>query len=478
MRLAWVWMVACALACGDDDGGADSGTDSGRDAPMTDTNGEDAPEQDGGEDAAVDSSSPDAMPPEACALPAPIDEDVTYDNTLYVAVGGSGDGSEGDPFGDIEQAVAAAGPSTRIVVREGTYDAVGSISPQGEEGRPIKIEGEGDVIIDAGGSGNTGWSMSDPRYVVIEGFTIMNSGVHGMNIDDGGTYETPGEFLVLRDITIPSAGSGGNNDCIKMSGIDDFWVLNSDVAGCDRGEIIDMVGCHRGVIANNAFASPVGNGVQAKGGSSDTIVANNVFTDIPGRAVNAGGSTGLEFFRPIDAPFEAARIRVVSNLFIRGGTESGTPIAFVGCDACEFLNNTVIEPSGWMARILQETVDARFVPSRDGVFANNIVVVNIADLRSWFNVGTNTAPDTFRFTNNLWFALDDDGFTGPLYSGGIPNGMNDIVLDPMMVDRAGGDYRLMDESPAIGAGTDVGVLPPDLDAMCYDDPPTLGAYTR
>lgn len=471
--------LVLALACGDDDGDADGGrNDSAVDAPGVDAPGVDAPGVDApGVDApGLDASRPDAMPPEACALPDPIDTDVTFETTLYVEVGGSGDGSEGDPFGDIEQAVAAAGPSTRIIVRAGTYDRVGSISPQGEEGRPIKIEAEGDVTIDAGGGGNTGWSMSDPRWVVIEGFRIINSGVHGMNIDDGGSYDTPGEFLVLRDITIPSAGSGGNNDCIKMSGIDDFWVLNSDVAGCDRGEIIDMVGCHRGVIANNAFASPVGNGVQAKGGSSDTIVANNVFTDIPGRAVNAGGSTGLEFFRPIDAPFEAARIRVIANLFVRGGTDSGAPIAFVGCDACEFLNNTVIEPTTWIARILQESADARFVPSRNGLFANNIIVMNVADIRAWFNVGGNTAPETFTFTNNLWFALDDSGFSGPVYSDGIPAGTNDIIQDPAMVDYAGGNYRVMSGSPADAAGADVGPLPPDLDAECYGDPPTLGAY--
>lgn len=473
------------MACGDDSGatrdasadaaGRDSGErDSGSDAGERDAGGDVGERDAGGRDAGGRDSGAGTDAGAACAFPAPFDEGATYARTLYVQAGSDGDGTEASPFGDIEDAAAVATPGTRVLVRAGTYDRVRSISPQGSAAEPIKFEAEGEVIID--GTDNTGWSMSDARYVVVEGFTIRDASVHGMNLDDGGSYDTPAEFVVLRDITIPSAGSGGNNDCIKMSGVDNFWILESDVAGCNRGEIVDMVGCHDGVIANSRFAAPVGNGVQAKGGSSDTLVTGNVFEDIPGRGVNAGGSTGLEFFRPIDAPHEAARIRVVANLFLRGGTESGAPIAFVGCDACEFLNNTVIEPQGWIARILQETTGDRFVPSREGRFANNLIVVNVDDLRTWFNVGGGTAPETFRFETNLWFALDRDDFTGPTYAGGIPDGVEDVVMDPQLVDRAGGDYRLSAGSPAAAAGSDVGALPPDLSGRCFQDPPAIGGY--
>ncbi len=470
--------LAVALACGDDDaGGADGGV---RDATTRDATPTDAPSRDTSIDARSDGGANDAATPSACRLPPPIDEGVTYERTLYVEAGATGgDGSAERPFGDIEEAADVATPGTRVVVRAGTYDHVESISPQGQEGRPIKFEAEGDVVIDTG-SGNTGWAMSDARYVVVEGFTIRNAGVHGMNIDDGGSFDTPGQWLVFRRLRIPSAGSGGNNDCIKLSGIDDFWVLDSDVAGCNRGEIIDMVGCHRGVIAGNRFSSPVGNGVQAKGGSSDTIITGNVFTDIPGRGVNAGGSTDLDYFRPADAPYEAARIRVVANLFVRGGTESGAPIAFVGCDGCSFVNNTVVEPSTWIARILQESADARFVPSRDGLFANNVVLVDTSNLRTFFNVGSGTAPETFTFANNLWFALDQGAdWSGPDYTGtSIPTGTDELIqVDPRMVDPPGEDYRLQPDSPARGAGIDPGFpLPPDLDGSCYAAPPTLGAW--
>ena len=414
-----------------------------------------------------------------CPLPAPIDTGVTWERTLHVATTGSaaGDGSSGAPFATINQAAAAATPGTRILVQPGTYGPVSLNGLMGEAGRPVAIVADGEVIVDAAGAG-TPIRMSDPAYVVLEGLTLSGASVHGMNIDDGGSYDTPAHHLVLRNLTIAGAGSGGNNDCIKLSGVDDFWVLDSDVSGCNRGEIIDMVGCHRGVISGNYFHDTVGNGVQTKGGSADTLIHGNVFERIPGRAVNAGGSTGEPYFRPIDAPHEAARIRIIGNVFYQNGVNSGAAVAYVGCDGCVFAQNTVVEPRSWVARILQESTGSRFIPSRNGLFVNNLVVLDTGDLRTFVNVGPGTAPETFTFANNLWFAPDEGlGWSGPSYCCGIEETEAIIQQDPLMVDRAGGDYRLATNSPVRGTGRAVpGDVPPDLDGRCYADPPTLGAF--
>jgi len=423
----------------------------------------------------------DAGPPSGdCALPPPFDEGVAYSTTLHVATDGTaaGPGTAAAPFDTIRGAIDAAGPGTRILVAAGTYAPTRLDGVTGEADAPIAIVADGEVILDGGGSA-TPLAMSDPRYVVLEGLTLANAGVHGMNIDDGGSYDTPAHHVVLRDITVPGAGSGGNNDCIKLSGLDDFWIEGSALSACDRGEAVDMVGCHRGVIHGNDVREVVGNGIQTKGGSSDVLIHGNRFTDIPGRAVNAGGSTGLEFFRPDDAPHEAANIRVIANLFVDVGAESGAPVAFVGCDGCVVANNTIIRPQTWVARILQETTGARFVPSRDGRFVNNLVVLNTGDLRTFVNVGGGTAPETFVFGHNLWWALDEDAsWGGPTYPGGLPAEMDSVIQrDPGLTDLAGGDYRPSPGGPAEAAGEALASgAYPDFDGRCFADPPSLGAY--
>ena len=371
----------------------------------------------------------------------------------------------------LREAARRATPGTRVRVAAGEY-GITRTDVQGEAGAPIAFVADGEVVIAA--REGTGWSMSDGAFVVIEGFTIRDAAIHGMNLDDGGDYATPAHHIVLRNLTIRDAGSGGNNDCIKMSGVDDFWIEGSDVAGCDRGEIVDMVGCHRGVIRGNTFADAVRNGVQTKGGSADVRIHGNRFRRIPGRAVNAGGSTGLEFFRPLDAPYEAARIAVVANVIEDGGEESGAAVAFVGCDACLAAHNVILRPRGWVARILQESTQDRFVPSRDGRFVNNLVVLDTTQLRSFLNVGTGTAPETFVFGHNLWFATNEGAsWGGPTLGGGVPAEEGSLVqVDPALDAEA----RPGAGNAAYGAGRALSETFPDLAGRCYATPPSIGAF--
>lgn len=411
----------------------------------------------------------------------PFDVGVTYERTLHVSTSGrpAGDGSPDAPFDSIRTATRHATPGTRILVQPGTYSGSTNLSGlRGEPGRPIAIVAAGAVVLDAAGA-TTVLTGSDLKYVVIEGFTLRGAAAHGINLDDGDSYDTPAEFLVLRRLTIPGTGSGGNNDCIKLSGVDRFFVLDSNVSGCNRGEIIDMVGCHEGLIAGNYFHDTVASGVQTKGGSADILIHRNVFADIPGRAVNAGGSTGLAFLRPANATFEAARIRILSNIFVRNGAMSGASVAYVGCDGCVFAQNTVIEPRSYVVRILQESLDPRFVPSRNGLFVNNLVVLKPGDLRTFVSVGAGTAPDTFIFGSNLWYALDRGAdWAGPTYPNEIPPETGAVIQrDPAFINRLGGDYHLSPGSPAVGAGRVLDFnLAPDFDGWRWAAPPAIGAF--
>lgn len=201
-----------------------------------------------------------------------------------------------------------------------------------------------------------------------------------------------------------------------------------------------------------------------KGGSSDNLVTRNWFENAGPRGVNMGGSTGLEFFRPIDAKFEAARIVVSANVFIGGDT----PLAYVGCDECTAANNTILRPVRWAARILQETVDAsRFVPSRKGKFVNNVVIVTTGISAETINVGANTEPASFVFSNNLWFHTSSPTFrpTLPVMETAAVYG------DPLLAGAS--DAHLAAGSPAIGKGA--AAMGADYDGKCWKAPPAIGA---
>jgi hypothetical protein len=215
--------------------------------------------------------------------------------------------------------------------------------------------------------------------------------------------------------------------------------------------------------------------VQTKGGSADIFIHGNRFEDIPQRAINAGGSTGTPYFRPLNAVYEGSRIQMVANTFLRTGS---APVAFVGCDTCVFANNTIIEPQNYVARILEENTNR--TASHDGFFINNLLVFNTADINNWtfVNIGANTQPSTYTFGWNLWYALDDPAFSGPIYQGGLPAEVNAIVqLEPQLADRIYGDYHIPIGSPAQGHGIEVprGAIA-DYDQGAFASPPSIGAF--
>jgi hypothetical protein len=404
-------------------------------------------------------------------FPRPFDVGISYSREVYVdaSARSGGDGSANSPLPTIAAALATALPGTRVRVAAGRYGAIGTVpNLQGTAQAPIALVGSGRVVIETNGQG-VALRLVDPRYVVIEGVIIRNAAPHGINIDDGGSYASPASHVVLRNVSFSLIGNGGNNDCLKMSGVDNFYIENSRFTGCNRGEAIDMVGCHKGVVTRNTFADMPGSAVQTKGGSADVLIHGNRFTRIAQRAVNAGGSTGEAYFRPANARHEAERIQIVANFIEASGS---TPVTFAGCDACVFANNTIVDPGDYVARIVEENTSR--APGSNGYFINNIIIFAASGRRSYVDVGPGTRPETYTFGWNLWHAIDDGSFPGPVHRDGLRAEKGSVVRRDPMLDAS---RRPIAGSPAIAAGRDVPRgLVGDFERREFGSPPTIGAF--
>ena len=401
---------------------------------------------------------------------------------LHVATTGSdttGDGSPGNPFATIGRAAQEALPGTALRVHAGIY-AGGTFLADlaGSETAPIWIggaPGEARPVIQGG---SEGLHFSRGRYLVVHDLEVRNASANGINADDGGDTGDPlaTHHLTFLRLSIHDIGGGGNQDCLKLSGVNDYTVALSEFARCGggvSGSGVDHVGCHRGLLARNSFHELSANAIQSKGGSSELDLRWNRFTDAGARSLNLGGSTGFEFFRPplstTEPNAEARDLRAVANLFVG----SDAAVAYVGCVGCVVAHNTIVDPQNWILRILQETTTTPpyvFEACRDGVFVDNLVSFERAALSTHLNIGPNTAPETFVFASNLWYAWDSPAQSQPSLPAPETGGIYGV--DPEL----GPDYRIAPGSPAAGSGQTTPWSWGDLDGICFADPPSRGAF--
>jgi hypothetical protein len=160
---------------------------------------------------------------------------------------------------------------------------------------------------------------------------------------------------------------------------------------------------------------------------------------------------------------------VVSNVIERGYAALG----FVGCVDCAAVNNTVVDSEHWIVRILQETTSTgeyEFLPCGDNLVANNIFYFERGAVATDVNIGPNTAPETFTFANNLWYAHDAPAASAPT----LPVGETGAVVGEDPAFASG--YEIGVTSPAASTGTDYAGLVGDMAGQCYGSPPSIGAY--
>jgi hypothetical protein len=401
-----------------------------------------------------------------------------------------GDGSAVRPFRTIERAVRNISRGTAVHVHAGTYEGrTFLIGLSGTAAAPIWIigaPGEPRPVIHGGAEG---LHLIKPRYVAIENLEIRDTADNGINVDDGNDVANPdaARFVVFSDLDIHDTGKhpSGVANCLKLAGVNDVVVRRSSFARCgatpESGALgVDGVGVQRATVAYNRFESTGFGGVQFKGGSGDIEIRGNWFVNAGWRSVAMGGSTGDAFYRPPlrESGFnaEAAHVRVVANVFSGGEAAA----AFTGCVDCQFVHNTVVDPTKWVLRVLQERVtDARhaFAPASGGQIAGNIFYFRRSDLNTGedINVGAGTDSQSFSLIRNLWYAHDQPSASNPrLPSFQVSGGESIVGTNPDFEDARAGDFRLKAASAARAAGSGGVVSGGDVFGHCFASAPSLG----
>ncbi len=479
LRLLSVLLLAACSGGDDDAPKTDTDTDTDADADTdtdADADADTDADSDTDADADTDADTDTGTGTSGCGTLATFEDGLAPTLTIHVDPAGSdstGDGSAGNPYATLERAAQDAVPGAALALAPGDHAVDQYLADlHGTAAAPIWIGGAGARFA----GGGQAIHLVRPRYVVLHDIEVTGQTANGLNVDDGGDYADPlaAHHVVFRGLDVHDVGTGGNQDCLKLSGLREYHVLDSAFTRCSAGgSAIDHVGCHRGVIARNTFTDHGSNSIQTKGGSEDIEIRWNTFTNGGLRPLNLGGSTGFEFFRPPLDPTapnaEARDIRAVAN-WIDGGD---APIAFVGCVGCLAAHNTIRSPGNWVFRILQETTSYggyTFEAAQSGQVINNLVVFERSEVSTDVNIGANTLPDTFTWITNLFYATDDPGASAPTLPGtetGTLSGL-DPLLDAAGVPGAG--------SPAIGAGTPGADALGDLGGACWASPPSIGAF--
>jgi len=253
--------------------------------------------------------------------------------------------------------------------------------------------------------GKQAWHFSRCEGLTLRDLHCSGQSANGVNIDDGGKLTEPVKGTVLERLVVSDIGPDGNFDAIKCSGLQDLRIEDCEISGWG-GQAIDFVGCSDARITGCRFIGKPGfsqhTGPQFKGGCRDVMIEKCFFKNAGQRPIQAGGSTGLDFFRPPGVKYEAFRIYIRDNT-IEGGM---CACAFTGVSEAEFTGNIILRPEKWIFRILQETKAEGFQACGKVKVSGNKITFRREQVATEINISDGTAPETFRFEGNEWFAED------------------------------------------------------------------------
>jgi C1A family cysteine protease len=399
--------------------------------------------------------------------------------------GDEGNGSAERPFAAIQLALNAAASGDTVLLAPGRYS--GSMNTElfaGGKSLVIKAAGgPGTAILD-GGSKRRHFRLSssgtaDAR-LQLQGLNLWN----GLDANRGGAILSEGVALVLEDCELAGCtalaerGGGGalwTDASLRLT----RCVLRENRSGGSGGAIhvagstVELDGC---VLAGNAAAGE-GGAISQVGGM--LAVAHSRFLD--NRAGLRGGALAL---MGVSAGLDALRFSGNQVENGPGALRGGGALAWEapGADLlitnCLFTDNEA--PVGGALRV----DGGRFSASQITCWGNRATERGGA-LALLAPAGSGPELGNSIFWGNLAPAAAEIlamGSLAPracLVAGGL-GGQPVLSEDPRFVDAAGGDFRLAESSPCLGAGDPAGAPALDLAGETRPRPagsaPDLGAF--
>jgi hypothetical protein len=370
--------------------------------------------------------------------------------TYYVDPAGD-DAAAGDqaaPWQTLQHAAEQVGPGDQVIVREGQYVGF-QLTTSGTEAEPITFTAEPGVRIE-GDNPHTpdGINVQDAAHIVIEGFTVERASRAGIRAHEC-------EHVTVRYNVTDQNGIWG----VLSSFCDDATIEGNETSrsGKEHGIYVGNTTARPTVIGNYVWGNNANgihlNGDRHYGGRgliSEARVEGNVIFDngsAGGSAINADGLQDSLIINNLVYDNAAAGISLYS---IDGGDAStGNTVA----------HNTIVMPPG--ARPAIQLRDG----STDNVVVNNILIHEGGGPSLLVEPSSLSGLVADHNAGSAAYDLEDGSILGlDEWRERTGQGASSLQAsaDELFADAASGDFRLVDDSPALGAGGE-GYLDVDTD---------------
>jgi len=305
------------------------------------------------------------------------------------------------------------------------------------------------INVEVRNAGNNGVSISKGGDGIhIDTVAVYNAANNGIHL--GGSPENKLSNVLVENCRISGVGANDgitiHEDGERNSAGTNFVLRNNHAEHCaEQG--FDITTGDRVLLLNNTSSKNKQGGVVVGHSARNVTIQGHRSTDEPttetSAAINIGGTS--------------PHVKLV-NCVIEG---NGYHLLRITSSDVQILHNHFVWNGGGATFDIGEQAD-------NVVVKNNIFTTRRSEMGRIRFLEPTRPPNhgTFQFDYNLYFAPSKvtiysrstkKNYTFAQYRSVFGVEAHSREVDPEFVDRAGGNYRLKDTSPAIDAGTDAGV---------------------